>query len=82
MDFLALKDCFRGRGGDLAQVLSTQNMTLIAYRNLDYGNATESSTHSIARALFPCHQTDSRSVGNFVPVDSGTEPAYFVLVME
>ena len=28
--------------------------------------------HSIARALFPCHQTDSRSVGKFVPVESGT----------
>src|SRR5688572_1321780 len=31
-------------------------------------------THSIARALFPCHQTDSRLVGKFVPVEAGTCP--------
>ena len=33
------------------------------------------ATHSISCEAFPCHQTDSRLVGKFVPVESGTVPS-------
>ena len=37
------------------------------------------AAHSISCEAFPCHQTDSRLVGKFVPVESGTCPILFSL---
>jgi hypothetical protein len=82
-----LKVCFSGRSRDLAPVLlwppsrlyhdAEHDIDRLSY--LDQGDTTESTTNSIARALFPCHQTDSRSVGKFVPIESGTCPACMFL---